>query len=91
MDKEKLKDLVLDARKDGYIVFEDFEGIKKCSLEDFVKQPLDGQLYDINRDWAAIMAFLGEQTWLNNSACVILLEYYYNKCKELEAKLKEKE
>lgn len=88
MDKEKLKDLVLDARNDGYIVFEDIEGVQRCKLENFVKQPLEGQLYDINRDWATLLTFLGEQTWLNNAACVVLLEYYHNMCKELKEKLK---
>ena len=91
MKNKELAQLVLDEWKKGYIVFQTIEGIQKCEIEEFVKQPLEGQMYDINRDTVNILSFIGEQSWLNNWACSKLVEYYYNRCKELEAKLKEKE
>ena len=82
--KEDLKDMVLDAWKDGYVVFASIEGLHKQKLEDFTQQPLDGMLYDINRDTATILTFLDDPKWVNDFALTKLLEYYYNKCKEQE-------
>lgn len=82
--KEDLKNMILDAWKDGYVVFASIEGLYKQKLEHFTKQPLEGMLYDINRDTATISTFLDEPKWVNDFALTKLLEYYYNKCKEYE-------
>lgn len=82
--KEDLKDMVLDAWKDGYVVFASIEGLYKQKLEHFTKQPLEGMLYDINRDAATISTFLDDPKWVNDFALTKLLEYYYNKYKEQE-------
>lgn len=82
--KEDLKNMILDAWKDGYVVFASIEGLYKQKLEHFTKQPLEGMLYDINRDTATISTFLDDPKWVNDFALTKLLEYYYNKCKEQE-------
>ena len=83
-EKEELKKLILDAWKDGYVVFASAEGLRKQKLEDFTQQPLEGMLYDINRDAATILTFVDDPKWVNDFALTKLLEYYYNKCKEQE-------
>ena len=82
--KEDLKDMVLDAWKDGYVVFASIDGLRKQKLEDFTQQPLDGMLYDINRNAATILTFIDDPKWVNDFALTKLLEYYYNKCKGYE-------
>ena len=82
--RKDLKNMVLDAWKDGYVVFASIEGLHKQKLEEFTKQPLDSMLYDINRDTATISTFLDDPKWVNDFALTKLLEYYYNKCKEYE-------
>lgn len=91
MDKEELRKLILSERGSGFIVFETVEGLQKCELSEFVKQPIDGQLYDLNRDMATCLTFIGEPTWVNNLACNTLLTYYYDRIKELEKKLEERQ
>ena len=88
MTKEELRKLVVDEWNKGYLVFQTIEGINKCKMEDFVKQPVDGQLYDINRDYATCMTLLGEETWLNNLAAMRLIEYYYDRCNHQPTTLK---
>lgn len=89
MNKDELQGLLQSEWKKGFIVYQDFEGLKKCEITEFTKQPLAGQLYDINRDNATCIALINEGGWVNNFACARLVEYYYNKCQELESKLKE--
>lgn len=79
--------MVLDARRDGYIVYRTIEGLHKQKIDDFVKQPIEGQLYDINRDMATCLAFIDEPMGVNNLASHVLLKYYYAKCQKLEREL----
>lgn len=85
---ESIKDKVLVEWEKGNLVFADFEGLKTIKFEDFIKQPLDGMLYDINRNTATILTCLDDPKWVNDFALTKLLEYYYNKCKKQEKTLK---
>ena len=91
MAKEELREIVLDEMKKGVIVFRTIEGLAKQELSEFVKQPIEGQLYDLNRDMATCLAFIDEPFGVNTIASMFLLTYYYEKCKEKEKKLKEYE
>ena len=90
MDKEELTKLLLDEWKKGNIVYRTIEGLYKQELSEFVKQPVEGQLYDINRDTATCLAFLDEPMGVNNFASMVLIKYYYDKCKELEERIAQK-
>ena len=82
--KEKIKNMILDAWEDGYVVFASIQGLHKQKLKDFTNQPLDGMLYDINRNTSTILTFIDDPKWVNDFALTKLLEYYYNKCNSLE-------
>lgn len=92
--KEKRKsvcDWVFSEWFKGNLVYADIDGLKSIKFEEFIKQPLDGMLYDINRNIATILTFIEDPKWVNDFALVKLLEYYYNRCDEIEKKLKEYE
>lgn len=91
MDKKELKDLVLNEWREGNIVFETIEGLHKQKIGDFVKQPIEGQLYDINRDMATCLAFIEEPMGVNNFASHVLLRYYYDLCNRLKMELEKHE
>ena len=88
MDKKEIRksvcDFVLSEWDKGNLVYADIEGLKSINFEEFIKQPLDGILYDINRETATIFTFIDDPKWVNDFALTKLLEYYYNKCKEYE-------
>lgn len=91
MEKEELKDLVLNEWREGNIVFRTIEGLHKQEIDEFVKQPIEGQLYDINRDLATCLAFIDEPFGVNNFSSMVLLRYYYDKCEKLKQKLEKYE
>ena len=75
---------LLEDWNNGNLVYVDIEGLKSVKFEDFIKQPLEGMLYDINRNAATILTLIDDPKWVNDFALTKLLEYYYNKCKEYE-------
>ena len=82
--RKSVCDWVLAEWDNGNLVYADIEGLKSIKFDDFIKQPLEGMLYDINRDTATILTFIEDPKWVNDFALTKLLEYYYNKCKEYE-------
>lgn len=68
-NKEELKKIILDEYKKGNIVFMSPEGLKTCKLKEFADQPIEGLLYDLNRDEATILTFIDEAKWINDFAC----------------------
>ena len=87
MAKEELQNIVMDEMRKGWIVYRTIEGLHKQRLDDFTKQPIEGQLYDINRDMATCLTLIDEPMGVNNFASMVLIKYYHDKCKELEEKL----
>lgn len=88
MTKEEIKDAILREWEKGNIVFETIDGLMVQKFSGFLEQPLAGQLYDLNRNYSVITTFLGESPWNNEFGMLKLVEYYHDRCKELEEKLK---
>jgi hypothetical protein len=79
MTKEELKTKILDEYKNGNIVFSNIEGLSVVNLEDFITQPTEGMLYDLNRLPEVVCTFLDDPKWVNDYAVAVVI-----------AKLKEK-
>ena len=86
MEKEELKEKILAEYAKGNVCYATIEGIMTSKLEDFIKQPLEGMLYDMNRDKATILTFIDDPKWVNDLCLTEILRYYYNRVKELESK-----
>ena len=65
---EELRNLVWQKEKEGKIVFWTIEGPVAANLDDFIKQPADGILYDLNRLEEVVLTFIGDPKWLNDYA-----------------------
>ena len=84
---EHLLDLVEQKAKEGKVVFMTIGGPLEADLEEFLKQPAEGILYDLNRDLATITTFIeeGDPRWVNDYAVGLVitrLKEYYDKAVE---------
>ncbi len=67
-DRELIKKTILDEYKNGNIVVSTHDGIKGMPLKEFVKQPVEGILYDLNRNEMVILTFIEDPKWVNDYA-----------------------
>lgn len=82
-----LRDKILAERDKGNLVYAHIEGYSAVNVEDFVKQPADGILYDLNRDEATALAFIHEKKWVNDFAVALTIRKLVQQRDELAAKL----
>ena len=68
-------DLIKQELEKGKVVYRDIDGLHSVSLEDFVNQPADGILYDLNRNEAVILQFIDDPKWVNDFACAQVIRY----------------
>ena len=74
----EILDKVLALQADNKVAFMTIDGLKYSLIDEFVKQPLEGQLYDVNRDRATLYSMANEnknKRWINDLALVYMYEY----------------
>lgn len=70
---EKLKDLIRDKGKEGKVVFYTVEGLAVADIDELIKQPIDGLLYDLNRLPEVIMSNFDKRS-VNDYAMMMVLK-----------------
>jgi len=76
-DKKKFSELVLAERKKGNVVFLALDEILSMPVKDIVKQPVEGLLWDLNRDEVTALTFMdreGMNHWVNNFAVALVIK-----------------
>ena len=53
-------------------------------LADFIDNPTDEILYDLNRDEATILSFINDKKWINDFAAAKVIRALKDKIEELE-------
>jgi hypothetical protein len=84
---ENLKDKILEEYKKGNVIVATFEGLRITSLDEFIKQPADGILYDLNRNESVVLSFIPDPKWVNDYAVSQVIRKLKDKISELENKL----
>ncbi len=87
MKREELIELLNKNTQAGKVTFESIEGIVSAPLDEFIKQPAEGMLYDLNRDMATCLTFIDRPAWINNYACCVVIKALKKRIEELENKL----
>ena len=69
-----LRDMILAERDKGNVVFQALPGqFMTAPLDEFVKQPVDGILYDLNRSEEISMTFMNDPKWVNDFAVALVI------------------
>ena len=71
---ENIKEFVLKEYEEGNIVVSTFDGLQTVSLKEFVKQPVDGMLYDLNRNETTVLTFIKDPKWVNDYAVAKVIQ-----------------
>src|SRR3990167_5457696 len=72
--REKLRAHILSERDIGNIVFHGLPGqLMGAELDQFVEQPVDGILYDLNRSEEISLKFLNDPKWVNDFAVALVI------------------
>lgn len=81
----ELKDKILEHYKQGNIIFAGFAGLEIANLSEFIEQPVDGMLYDLNRSEETVLTFIDDSKWVNDYAVCQVIRALKAKIDELKA------
>ena len=82
---EEIKNKILEEYKKGNIVVASFDGLHGMPIVDFIKQPVEGMLYDLNRNEAVVLTFLPDPKWVNDYASSQVIRQLKKRIEELES------
>jgi len=81
MNKQQEKDLakIQEREKNGVVCFITFEGVMGANLDEFIKQPAEGILYDLIRDKVTTLSLADKSEimriwWINDYAVAVVIE-----------------
>lgn len=87
----EIRESILKHKGENKIVFFTIDGPITASIPDFVKQPLEGVLYDLNRDEATILTLVDEDPKrVNDFALVQVLKHFESENQRLKEELEKK-
>lgn len=89
MDETAVKEwqnMVIDESRQGYIVVSTIDGPARMKLSDFIEQPADGMLYDLNRLEEVVLTFIDSPKWMNDFAVAKTIRALKDRIDALEAK-----
>jgi len=74
--KEMCALLKQEAQKGNICFFATPDELVKVNLDEFIRQPAEGMLYDLNRNKITVLHFItqGNMKWVNNYAVALVIE-----------------
>lgn len=84
MSDEDTKELILKKRAEGKVCLMTIEGLMSADVDEFIKQPADGILYDLNRGIETTLTIMPEKRWINDFAVAVTIQALKKRIAELE-------
>lgn len=78
----ELKDFILEKEKEGKIVVQTIDGLATMNLDDFINQPTEGILYDLNRSREVVLTYIDDPKWVNDYAVGLVIKKLKEMIKE---------
>lgn len=90
-EKKQLVELIHSETNKGKIVIYSCEGMFTADSKDFIKQPVDDILYDLNRDEMTVLTLSRTHIrWVNDFAVACTIRALKARIDELESKITSK-
>jgi hypothetical protein len=84
MNEEKTKKLILDNRNKGRVSYMTWDGLYSAIVDEWIKQPAEGILYDLNRGIETTLTIMPEKRWINDIAVAVTITALKKRIAELE-------
>ena len=84
MNDEETTKLILKKRDEGKVCFMTFDGLYNAPVDEFIKQPAEGILYDLNRGIETTLTIMPEKRWINDFAVAVTIVALKKRIDELE-------
>jgi len=84
---EDIKQKVIELSNEGKILFMQSGSLYSVDVKEFIKQPADGILYDLNRSEVTTLAFIDDPKWINDYAVRKVIRSLKETIQELENKI----
>ena len=81
---DETKELILNKRKEGKVCLMTIEGLMSIDVDEFIKQPADGILYDLNRGIETTLTIMPKKRWINDFAVAVTITALKKRIVELE-------
>lgn len=81
------KEQIIEEAKKGNVVINTIEGIVMAPIKELASQPVNGLLYDLNRDECTILSFIDDPKWINDYACAMVIRHLKAEIATLQNKL----
>jgi hypothetical protein len=85
---EETHKLILEKRKEGKVCFMAWDGLHSVDVVEFIKQPAEGILYDLNRDIPTTLTIMPEKRWVNDLAVAVTIVALKNEIEGLLTAMK---
>ena len=69
---------------EGKVCFMTFEGLYSANVDEWIKQPAEGILYDLNRGIETTLTIMPEKRWINDIAVAVTITALKKRIAELE-------
>lgn len=82
----EIREFILKEFDNGNIIFCGIGGLQGGNLKEFIKQPTEGILYDLNRDEATVLSQIENPKWINDFAVAKVIRALKDRISELESR-----
>ena len=82
-----LLDIILKEANKGNVVFWSLDTLSVVPLDEFISQPTNGLLYDLNRSPEVITTIMDDPKWVNDYAVYLVIKCLKERVGELEQEL----
>lgn len=70
----EMRDMILQESEKGNVVYMGLEGLMIVPLDEFIAQPTEGLLYDLNRSPEVVLTFIDDPKWVNDFAVSMVIK-----------------